>query len=147
MVLRRVSENFREANQLCRCSLLLQDEIRLIEKSQVTIQKCTCGFFGLESCSFFLEISKVSPVFLHQVMTTAMFTVLKRSHCLVYDSMIKAATWATASSFSKKGPLMGETSFRIKSGILSKPNSKIFSKTSNWNARLCKEMLDGLPVS
>ena len=53
------SVNLRETIKLGCESLLSQEEIRFIERSQVTIQNFTCGsLFGFESCSLFLEISK-----------------------------------------------------------------------------------------
>ena len=53
------SVNFRETIKLGCESLLSQEEIRFIERSQVTIQNFTfASLFELESYSLFLEISK-----------------------------------------------------------------------------------------
>ena len=57
-----ISQNLRLTRETIKLgceSLLSQEELRFIERSQVTIQNFTCGsHFGFESCSLFLEISK-----------------------------------------------------------------------------------------
>ena len=121
------SVNFRETIKLGCESLLSQEEIRFIERSQVTIQNFTCGsLFRFESCSLFLD-------FKHQEITTAKLKVLKRSNFLIYDSMTNS-NYLTNSFFKKIVPFWNNfpPELKTKNGlmILSKLNSKTFSKTS-----------------
>ena len=98
--------------KLGRESLLSQEEMRFIERSQVTIQNFTCGsLFGLESCSFFFWKYQIDllPAFKHQEITTAKLKILKRSNLLVYDSMTNSS-YLTNGFFKKNSSLVEQPS-------------------------------------
>ena len=100
------SVNFRETIKLGCESWLSQEEIRFIQRSQVTIQNFTCGsLLDLKAVLYFWKYQiDLLPAFKHQQITTAKLEILKRSNLLFYDSMTNS-NYLTDSFFKKVVPL------------------------------------------